>query len=269
MYIRQNKTKRRVRVNPCMPLLICIALTIVTGSSALAGDAVIGYIPYVMPPGTEVIYDDLSNLPDYENDGHKSPYYTDIPKEVSSELRDYLEMEEEIVDDNFERRVPLNYYLAVIYPKMKVVYDEETGNINNIYFFSPELGEYVLHNDAYNEELEAKIQNKNEEIKEPKSTKEVEIIVSDVNVSTTQQGARGQLLSEGDCLLGSDRHYRKQSEHDLAVRNLVFGNSRIYYYEYGKTYKKGISFSTEEDAGKITVVDNLSYSTKLRVMFLK
>ena len=269
MYIRQNKSKRQVRVNLCIPLLFCIALTIATGSTALAGDSVIGYIPRFMPPGTEIIYDDLSDLPDYENDGHKSPYYLNIPNAVSSKIKDYYEMEEEIVNDNFERRVPLNYYPAVIYPKMKVVYDEETGDINNIYFFSSELGEYVLHNDAYNEELEAKIRNTNEGIKEPKSTEEVEVIVSDVNVSTMRQGARGQLFSDGDCLLGSDRHYRKQGEHDLAVRNLVFGNSRIYYYEYGKTYRDGISFSTGEDAGKITVVDDLSYSTRLRVAFLK
>ena len=268
MYTRGDNKHRAVKKNICLPLIVSIIVTLGTGITALADDAVIGFIPWVEKPGTEITYTDLSSVSGIE-DGFEEPNKVIVPDEVPRDVRDYIASEDSVVLNNFENRIPIGYYASVIYPNMKVVYDEETGDINNIYYYSEEDEEYFIHNNNYNEEMEAALQKRVEGNQIPKGNDSVKVIVSEGRVSTSSIGTRNQDYKEGDCLLGGDSPYKKLGEHDIAVRNLTYGNSSIFYYDKGVNFRDGATLASEADAVKFSVNLSSSYPTKLRVMFIK
>ena len=268
MYTLRKKNNMNRSLRYCHFLLAGIIFTFCFGSSALASEAFIGYIPSVMSPGTEIIFDGSTELTDV-SDGLVKPYHLEIPPNLSESMSKYISLEEKTVEANFNQRIPLDTIPIVIYPDMKVVYDEGNGEINNIYYFSVDSGEYVLHNDNYNDELETHLNDIVNDIEIPTGNESIDVTVSDIIVSSTRIGTRGQVLKNGDCLIGGKTIYRKMGEHDLAVRNLVLGNSRVFYYERGKAYINGISLTTVEDAVNVTQCRDISYPTKIRFFWRK
>lgn len=121
-----------------------------------------GEVPYIMQPGSIILYDDDCNPTIIQGGCLDVPYIEEtpnatiddfmakIPETASEEEKKQIEWENEVIRQAFND-VDLthpNYPKIEIIPGMKVVYNEITGDIDNIYYRDSFCGGYTIHGEA-------------------------------------------------------------------------------------------------------------------------
>lgn len=242
----------------CASLAVAMSATIFFSSfEVLAVEA--NTIPDYMLPGTVLHYDE--NLePVIEKGGYaktnakkvsrslSGPYIANVPEGATEEDARQIELENEIAIKAFDMYSAGNYIQAPspqIYPGMKVVYDEVTGELNNIYYMDEnDPSGYSLHNEPDSE------QNVNANLGQAtaRAAKDVQWSWGNKpNVLTYQAGDdsflgtgkatyftgsignRDNTLKNYDCATQKNYDYSKKGDKDVTVRNLTTDKAFTFY----------------------------------------
>lgn len=116
-------------------------------------------VPYIMQPDSIILYDDnckptiiqggCLDVPYKEeiNDVSIEDFMAKIPENASEQEIAQIQRENEVIRQMFEGIdfMHPNYPKIEIVPDMKVVYNEITGDIDNIYYRDKYCGEYTIH----------------------------------------------------------------------------------------------------------------------------
>ncbi|EJL40199.1 hypothetical protein P4U99_03505 [Brevibacillus agri] len=217
-------------------------------------------IPQYMLPGTVLIYDDNLQIV-VEKGGYPNfdvrqvsrnldgPHIAKIPEDATEEEARQIELENELAIKAFQMSVAGDYIqapLPEIYPGMKVVYDEVTGELNNIYYADEnDPSGYSLHN----EPVSALNRNANSKKAVPSAASNVQWKwgKDDRNVLTYQAGDdsflgtgratyftgsignRDNKLKNYDCATHKEYDYSKKGDKDITIRNLDTDKAFTFY----------------------------------------
>lgn len=152
--------KGKVTVASILTVLCFFLTSISVSANEIEVDNSVG-IPYHMEPGTIIVYDDDLN-PVIVKGGYAAqsrasaqsfsgPVLVDVPENATAEEKAQIELENSIAMSAYRNYLSGNYVQAPtpkIYPGMKVVYDETSGAINNIYYVDEkDPSGYSIHNE--------------------------------------------------------------------------------------------------------------------------
>lgn len=116
-------------------------------------------VPYIMQPGSIILYDDNCKPTIIKGGCLDVPYIEEIkevsiedfmariPENASEQEKAQIEWENEVIRQALEGQdlTHPNYPKIEIIPGMKVVYNEITGDIDNIYYRDKYCGGYTIH----------------------------------------------------------------------------------------------------------------------------
>ena len=210
-------------------------------------------IPYLMEPGSILTFDENlkpivlkggfvnTNTNLYIKDKSLEDYLVKPSSDLTDSEREQLQLENEmakemyfnILNDNYERVNDKHN----IYPGMVIVYDENTGELNNFY--------YVDKNEESGYSIKEPIENSQLNIISPKGDKTwswgknntLEYrINSDSFLGTGRAtyytgtyGNRDNKLVDGDVATQKDYDYSKKGDQAITIRNLENDNVGTYY----------------------------------------
>lgn len=213
-------------------------------------------IPYRMKPGTILIYDDNLNPKVIEGGFVENSYIVtrvdtlDYPRvvEISNEMTEneikQVELENNILLDAYHNGTKIFVPAPKIYKNMMVIYDDNSGEINNIYYSDEsEPSGYSLNNRP------AEVNNALIDIKEAiNSGQSVTWVWGSSNNTLTYQplddsflgtgratyftdsiGNRNNILKNKDVATQMDYDYSRIGDKDVEIRNLDTDVKKTYY----------------------------------------
>lgn len=191
-------------------------------------------VPAAMEPGSVLLFDENLQpvvvnggyLPSDDTEEADYPIEFLIPESATPEETAYFTQENQRVKDNFQSWCPDGYVRAKVYPGMKVVYDENSGDINNIYYADEsDPSGYTLHRDD-----DTKEQDKTgEEICSSLNLNGGTLWVGQAKTTGLVTGSRDSVIKDKDCVTVQDHFYAKSGDNDVLVRNLDTGTSFVFY----------------------------------------
>ncbi|MGN9164911.1 hypothetical protein ACTNDY_06440 [Tissierellaceae bacterium HCP3S3_D8] len=226
--------------------LVCVAL-LIFANGVFATNLNSKIIPYRMKPGTLIIYD--KNLePEIIKGGYTDNSYIKLMSEVAkkpilSKVVDNMN-EEEIKQVELENRIVMDAYENGIYIEipeleivegMKVEYDENTGDINNVYYRDDmEPSGYSISNGppiegTFNKDIRRAINERRSvtwtwgEDNNTLTYQPLDDSFLGTGTATNfsdEVGNRDNPLGDGDCATKKAYDYSKRGDEDVTVRNL-------------------------------------------------
>ncbi|MGZ0052024.1 hypothetical protein [Brevibacillus gelatini] len=217
-------------------------------------------IPLNMLPGTVLKYDDNLQMV-IEKGGHAKfavsqdsrrldrPYIVNVPEDATEEEARQIELENKLAIKAFEMSKEGNYIQAPppkIYPGMKVVYDEVTGELNNIYYVDEnDPSGYSLHNEPVterelNEQSRQVIQAATGDVQWKWGTNNRNVLTYQASDDsflgtgratyyTGTTGNRDNKLKNYDCATQKKYDYSKKGDKDITLRNLDTNKTFTFY----------------------------------------
>lgn len=192
-------------------------------------------VPAAMEPGSVLLFDeDLQ--PVVTAGGYLSsddtgttdyPVVFQVPESATPAEIAYFTQENQQVKNNFPDWCPDGYVRTKIYPGMKVIYDEHSGDINNIYYADEnDPTGYTLH-----AETETDLQDKGgeEDICSSITLNGGILWVGQAKIMSQVTTSRGGVVKDKDCVTVKNHFYSKSGDNDVMLRNLDTGASFVYY----------------------------------------
>lgn len=216
-------------------------------------------VPMLMQPGTILLYDENAEpvivaggyaendvIPESEPT-FPEPHMVEIPADATAEEAYQIELENLMAQQQYEAFMRGDYIVAdppTAYPFMKVVYNETTGSIDNIYYPDDnESSGYSIHN-SESEITRSKIQ--------PATVASAEYVtwtwgkkytnvltyrpITDCFIGTgcatyydDTWGNRDNLLKPYDCATKEAYDYSRSEDADVQIRNLDTDEVFTYY----------------------------------------
>ncbi|TRY27786.1 hypothetical protein FOI68_00015 [Brevibacillus sp. LEMMJ03] len=208
-------------------------------------------IPQYMLPGTVLIYDDNLQIVikkgGYPNSDVRpasrsldGPHIANVPEDATEEEARQIELENELAIKAFQMSLAGDYIQAPppkIYPGMKVVYDEVTGELNNIYYVDEnDPSGYSLHNEPVSElnpnansrqavpsaagDVQWKWGENNRNVLTYQASDDSFLGTGRATYFTGSIGNRDNKLKDNDCATHKEYDYSKKGNKDITLRNL-------------------------------------------------
>ncbi len=208
-------------------------------------------IPQYMLPGTVLIYDDNLQIVikkgGYPNSDVRpasrsldGPHIANVPEDATEEEARQIELENELAIKAFQMSLAGDYIQAPppkIYPGMKVVYDEVTGELNNIYYVDEnDPSGYSLHNEPVSElnpnansrqavpsaagDVQWKWGENNRNVLTYQASDDSFLGTGRATYFTGSIGNRDNKLKDNDCATHKEYDYSKKGDKDITLRNL-------------------------------------------------
>ncbi|UYZ12109.1 hypothetical protein A6764_14850 [Brevibacillus sp. WF146] len=208
-------------------------------------------IPQYMLPGTVLIYDDNLQIVikkgGYPNSDVRpasrsldGPHIANVPEDATEEEARQIELENELAIKAFQMSLAGDYIQAPppkIYPGMKVVYDEVTGELNNIYYVDEnDPSGYSLHNEPVSElnpnansrqavpsaagDVQWKWGTNNRNVLTYQAGDDSFLGTGRATYFTGSIGNRDNKLKDNDCATHKEYDYSKKGDMDITLRNL-------------------------------------------------
>lgn len=223
---------KRKNIVLCVLSLSC-AMTMKISASAEVSSRE-GLIPAIMEKGSVLIYDDdfqpiviaggYLSLDETKNEEY--PCMFSIPSGATEEERTYFEQENKLVEDAFQAWFSDNYIKVQIYPGMKVVYDDISGDINNVYYMDEtEPSGYSLHNHY----AENNISVPDTDSQTYQHMDGGDLWIGNAEYFNKALTSRDSNLKDKDCVTVKNHFYHKSGENDVVIRNLETGASFVFY----------------------------------------
>lgn len=205
-------------------------------------------VPQKMMPGSVIIYDDQLQAKVIQGGYVKNDFTpisdtctailqglktAQITADMSSDEKSTVEWENRLVND-FKTQIIKNGisntkpYQPTIYPGMKVVYDEYTGDINNIYYPDPnEPSGYSIHNIPVNDNdsiattpVLGQPYGAHNNVINFQYSDDSFLGLGRATYFTGTYGNRNNLLKNWDCATQMDLDYSRVGDKDVRIRNL-------------------------------------------------
>lgn len=214
--------------------LLCVVLVKSEVSAKTGSVPKDGILPAVMEPGSVLLFDEscqpMVAAGDYlEADNAAKmvfPCTFSIPAKATEEEQLYFEEESKQVEKAFESWCPDGFFKTQIYPGMKVVYNEDSGEVDNIYYVDEtEPFGYSIHNPQEENAAQETAEN-------PLLCHNLDggaVWTGDAHSFPKNVSVRDGVLKDRDCVSVNAKDYRKGVDNDVVVRNLETGASLVWY----------------------------------------
>lgn len=226
-----------------------ILILATTSTSVFASEA---EVPAEMQPGTVIVYDEDCK-PTFLSGGYKKitrsqhtpsidveDYLANIPSDATDEEREKIEMENRAISDLFKRIEEGSIEFIEpcrVVPGMKVVYDEISGEINNVYYMDENAPSgYSLHGDgdfdysAYAVRTAPPVWGVNYRNALIYQKADDSILgTGRATYFTDPYGNRDNKLKDYDCATEKTYDYSRKGDKPVAIRNLETDKSFTFY----------------------------------------
>jgi len=213
-------------------------------------------IPFSMKPGTVLIYNENlepviieggyveNSFMNVKHSSIKKPRLVKITEEMSEEEAKQIELENWIAEDAYLNGIHIQVFEPKIYKGMKVVYDEYTGDINNIYYVDEnEPSGYSIHNrpyekNSYMKDIKKAIESgssvtwtwgKHNNTLTYQPLDDSFLGTGRATYFTGKYGNRNNILKDRDCATHMDYDFSKVGDKDVSIRNLDTDKKLTFY----------------------------------------